>query len=83
MAIVLCCLFEATFLLKYYVELDFRKNKLLLNCSYNVKCCNIESYLNCLSKSIDLLPSKYENIILLGDFNSCKDYSPVIAFCET
>ena len=61
----------------------FRKEKWLLNCSYIAKCCNIESYLNCLSKSIDLLPSKYENIILLGNFNSCKDDSPMIAFCET
>ena len=31
----------------------------------------------------DLLSAKFENIILLGDFNSCRDDSPVIACCET
>ena len=31
----------------------------------------------------DWLSAKFENIILLGDFNSCRDDSPVIAFCET
>lgn len=31
----------------------------------------------------DCLSAKFENIILLGDFNSCRDDSPVIAFCET
>ena len=44
---------------------------------------NIESHLLCLSRSIDSLSSKYENIILLGDFNSCMDDSPMIGFCET
>ena len=67
----------------FYVELNFRKNKWLLNCSYKPNCSNTESRLNSLSKSIDLLSSKYENMILLGDFNSCKDDSPMIAFCET
>ena len=67
----------------FYVELNFRKKKWLLNCSYNPNNNNIESHLNCLSMSIDSLSSKYENIILLGDFNSCMDDSPMIGFCET
>ena len=56
-----------------------------MNCSYNPNNNNIdvESHLNCLSKSIDSLSSKFENIILLGDFNSCMDDSPMIGFCET
>ena len=67
----------------FYVELNFRKKKCLLNCSYNPNNNNIELHLNCLSRSIDSLSSKYENIILLGDFNSCMDDSPMIGFCET
>ena len=43
---------------------------------------NIESHLNCLSKSVNSLLWKYENIFLLGDFNSCMDDSPMIGFCE-
>ena len=67
----------------FYVELNFRKKKWLLNCSYNPNNNNIESHLNCLSRSIDLLSLKYENIVLLGDYNSCMDDSPMIDFCET
>ena len=52
----------------FYVKLNFRKKKWLLNCSYNPNNNNIESHLNFLSRSIDSLSSKYENIILLGDF---------------
>ena len=62
----------------FYVELNFRKKKSLLNFSYNPNNNNIELHLNCLSRSIDSLSSKYENIILLGDFNSCMDDSPMI-----
>ena len=43
---------------------------------------NIESHLLCLSRSIDSLSSKYENISLLGDFNSCMDDSPMIGFVK-
>ena len=67
----------------FYVELNFRKKKWLLNCSYNPNNNNVESHLNCFSRSIDSLSSKHENIILLGDFNSCMDNSPMIDFCET
>ena len=67
----------------FYAELNFIKKKWLLNCSYNPSNNNIESHLNCLSRNIDSLSSKYENIILLGDFNLCMDDSPMIDFCET
>ena len=67
----------------FYVELNFRKIKWLLNCSCNPNNNDIESRLNCLSRSIVSLSSKYENIILLGDFNSCIDDSHMIGFCDT
>ena len=66
-----------------YVELNFRKKKWLLNWSYHSNNNNMESHLNGLSRSIDSLLSKYGNIVLLGDFNSCVDDSPIIGFCET
>ena len=94
MVVVLCCLFRAILLPvistdknafeSFYVELNFRNKKWLLNCSYNPNNNNIEPHLTCLSRSIDSHSSKYENIILLGDFiNSCMDDSPMIGFCET
>ena len=66
----------------FYVELNFRRKKWLLNCSYNPKHGSIESYLDPLSKSIDALSSKYDNFIFLGDFNSCMEGSPMITFAE-
>ena len=93
MVVVLCCLFGAILLPvistdknpfeSFYVELNFRKKKWLLSCSYNPNNENIESHLNGLTRSIASLSLKYENIILLGDFNSCMDDSPMIGFCET
>ena len=66
----------------FYVELNFRNKKWLLNCSYNPKHSSIESHLDSLSKSIDSLSSKYDNFILLGDFNSCMEDSPMKTFGE-
>ena len=48
----------------FYAELNFRKKKWLLNCSYNPKHNSIESHLDSLSNSIDSLSSKYDNFIL-------------------
>ena len=66
----------------FYVELNFRNKKWLLNCSYNPKHTSVESHLDSLSKSIDSLSSKYDNFILLGDFNSCMEDSPMKTFGE-
>ena len=66
----------------FYVELNFRKKKWLLNCSHNPKYGSIKSYLDSLSKSIDAVSSKYDNFILLGDFNSCMEDSPMITFAK-
>ena len=61
----------------FYVELNFRNKKWLLNCSYNSKHSSIEPHLDSLSKSIDSLSSKYDNFILLGDFNSMKTFGKI------
>ena len=54
-----------------------------IDCSYNPKHNKIKSHMNCITRSIDSLSSKCENIVLLGDFSSCMDDSPMIGFCET
>ena len=48
-----------------------------MNCSNNPKHSSIESHLDSLSKSIDSLSSTYDSFILLGDFNSCMEDSPM------
>ena len=66
----------------FYAELNFQKKKWLLNCSYNPKHSSIESHLDSHSKSVDSLSSKYYNFILLGDFKSYMEDSPMKTFAE-
>ena len=66
----------------FYVELNFRKKKWLLNSSYGPKHSSKESHLDSLSKSIDSLSSKFDNFLLLGDFNSCMEDFPMKTFGE-
>ena len=49
-----------------FIELNIRRNKWLLMVGYNPKKESISYFLNLVSKVMD----KYENMILLGDFNA-------------
>ena len=42
----------------------------------------IELHQDCLSNKVDSLSFKYDNVILLGDFNSCMEDSPMKTFGE-
>ena len=53
----------------FYVELNLRNNKWLVNCSYNPHKNSIGNHLNRISEFLDLLSSDYEKKIFLGDFN--------------
>ena len=52
-----------------FVKINMRKKKWLLSCSYNPKKSEIRKYLRAVGKNLDSYSSKYENFILLGDFN--------------
>ena len=52
-----------------FVEINLRKKKWLLSCSYNPQKSEIRKHLGAVGKNLDLYSSKYENFILLGDFN--------------
>ena len=54
----------------FYVELNIRKKKWLLCCSYNPNKTFNTKNLAEIAKNQDLFSSKYNNFILLGDFNS-------------
>ena len=54
----------------FHVESNIRKRKSLLCCSYNPNKNFINKHLDEIGKNLDLLSSKYDNFILLGDFNS-------------
>ena len=54
----------------FYVEINLRKQKWLICCSYNPNKHYISKHIEALSKSIHLFPSNYENLPLMGDFNA-------------
>ena len=53
-----------------FVELNLRKQKWPIICNYNLDKTMVKEYLEYISKEIDSLSSKYDNFLLLGDFNS-------------
>ena len=50
-------------------EINVRKKKWLLSCSYNPRKSEIMDHLNEIGKHLDSHSSKYDNYMLLGDFN--------------
>ena len=53
-----------------FVEINLRKKKWLLCCSYNPHKRNITNHLKNICKTLDKLNSTYDNLVLLGDFNT-------------
>ena len=63
-------------------EINLRKKKWLLCCSYNPHKNLIVAHLREIQVALDVLSSKYENIIIIGDFNSEPKESTMIDFCQ-
>ena len=53
-----------------FIELNFRKKKWLLSCSYNPHKSEINNHLKAIGRNLDSYSSKYDNYIILGDFNA-------------
>ena len=66
----------------FYVELNLRTNKWVINCSYNPHKCLIRNHLDAISKTLDLHSSTYDKIMLLGDFNTEIDEQHMQSFCD-
>ena len=54
----------------FYVEINSRKQKWLICCSYNPNKHNTSKHIQALSKRFNLFSSNQENVILIGDFNA-------------
>ena len=52
-----------------FVEINLRKKKWLLCCSYNPKSFVISNHLKEIGNNFDLLSSKCDNYLLMGDFS--------------
>ena len=66
----------------FFIELNLRKSKWLLLCSYNPHKNMIDNHLNAIGRQLDSLSEKYENILLLGDFNSELTEDSMQGFCN-
>ena len=54
----------------FLLELNIRKKKILLCCSYYTDKSNISSHLTSLGEILDIQMTKYDNFIIVGDFDS-------------
>ena len=53
-----------------FVEINLRSKKWLISGSYNPNVSHIQNHTVNLSKNLDFYSSKYENFIVIGDFNA-------------
>ena len=67
----------------FFVEIIIHQKRWLINCSYNPNKNNIKNHLEKISKALDAFSTKYENIILLGDFNVCVDDEIMRNLCSS
>ena len=67
----------------FYVEINLRRTKWLLCCSYNPSRSNIDFHLEHLNRNLALYSSRYENFMVIGDFNVEANNSAMSIFCDT
>ena len=65
----------------FFVEINLRKQKWPMICNYSPHKTMIKGYLEYISKEIDSHSSRYDNFILLGDFNSEPTEEAMKSFC--
>ena len=53
----------------FFVEVDIRKKKWLLGCSYNPHKNNISNHIHHLNKGLDVYLKSYDNILIMRDLN--------------
>ena len=64
-----------------FVELNFRKKKILLGCSYDPHKNLISNHLNILGRILDTQMKINDNFVIVGDFNSEMTESAMENFC--
>ena len=64
------------------VEINLKKRKWFLNCSYNPHRNSLSSYLECLNRVINEHSKIYDNFIFIGDFNVGIDENSMKNFCD-
>ena len=54
----------------FFVEISLRRKKWLTSCSYNPNLQFTDKHLTQIGKGLDSLSTKYDDYILMGDFNA-------------
>ena len=68
----------------FFIELELsKKNKWLLSYSLAIAKGNTEQHLSNISKGLDELNSKYDNILIIGDLNTEMSEPSLNEFCQT
>ena len=65
-----------------FPEINLQKKKWLLCGSYNPHKNLISQHFSLISKSLDTLLTKYDNVFLMGDFNADKNNTSLKDFCQ-
>ena len=65
-----------------FVEINIRKKKWLLCCSYNPHKNNISNHMHHLNKGLDVYLKNYDNLLILGDLNSELEETCLNDFCN-
>ena len=65
----------------FFVEINLKKEKWLISCSYIPNKNLIQNHLIEISKKLDLCSSRYEKFFLIGDFNTEPSESHMEDFC--
>ena len=66
----------------FALEINLRKVKWLLLCSYNPNFCNLPVHLNATDKAIEFYPKIYDKILIAGDFNALVSDIKLETFCS-
>ena len=66
-----------------FTELHFRKKKWLLSCSYNPYLKTITDHLEILRRNLNLYSVQYDNLNLIGDFNTDINHTCMKTFFES
>ena len=66
-----------------FIELNLRSSKILLFGGYNHHKSNIGTFLGNLGQVLDRNLSKFEHLIIMGDFNSEMQEGSISNFCDT
>ena len=66
----------------FVIEINLRKVKWLLVCSYNPNFCNLPVHLNVIDKAIEFYSKTYDKTLIVGDFNAQVSDIKLDTFCS-